>query len=103
MLQPRRMENFLGRLEGPENQHTGEGSQGRRRSAPLNPWHAEPPGLSPAPGRDGGARRCAPAAEHAAECTDVSLVFYLSVTGINLHLFSYCFISFYDNVRHNII
>lgn len=28
---------------------------------------------------------------------------YMSVTGINLHLFAYCFISFYDNVLHNII
>lgn len=68
-------------------------------------------GLTPSPASHSTAPCCFPpllyvlkygscASREVYRCHSAS---YMSVTGINLHLFAYCFISFYDNVLHNII
>lgn len=80
MLRPRRIENFLGQLGGPENRTPGRRAEGGPRSAALNPWHADRRGAALDLGRHVGVQRCTPVAAHISKCTDISLVFYMSLT-----------------------
>ena len=86
MLRPRRIENFLGQLGGPEKSARRGGVprevRDRRRLPPGTPTRERdtPPEAWRSGRHVGGVGRCTPAAERVAKCTDVSLVFYMSVT-----------------------